>query len=110
MDINLHETRLMILCLFHWFEHVGAKPFLFVEVVLPTDNFKIQIGRGGFGPVYYGKLDNGQEVAIKVRDVKSSQGPSEFLNEVCEFHDVSMMLFIVELGCEDNMCNSFTHP
>jgi hypothetical protein len=49
-------------------------------------------------------------VAIKVRDVKSSQGPSEFLNEVGEFQDVSMRLFIVELGCEDNKCNSFTHP
>jgi hypothetical protein len=88
----------------------GAKPFSFVEVVLATDNFKIQIGKGGFGPVYYGKLENGQEVAIKVRDVKSSQGPSEFLNEVCEFQDVLMILFVVELGCEDNKCNSFTHP
>ncbi len=110
MDINLLEARLMTLCLFHWFDHVGAKPFLFVEVVLATDNFKIQIGKGGFGPVYYGKLENGQEVAIKVRDVKSSQGPSEFLNEVREFQDVLMMLFVVELGCEDNKCNSFTHP
>jgi hypothetical protein len=32
--------------------------------------------------VYYGKLEDGQEVAIKVLDVKSSQGPSEFFNEV----------------------------
>jgi hypothetical protein len=42
--------------------------------------------------VYYGKLEDGQEVAIKVLDVKSSQGPSEFFNEVStisrHFNDV----------------------
>jgi exosome complex RNA-binding protein Rrp4 len=30
--------------------------------------------KGGLGPVYYGKLENGKKVAIKVLDVKSSQG------------------------------------
>jgi hypothetical protein len=42
------------------------------------------IGKGGFGHVYYGKLEDGQEVAIKVLDVKSTQGPSKFFNEVCK--------------------------
>ncbi|KAH9530807.1 hypothetical protein CY35_19G003500 [Sphagnum magellanicum] len=60
----------------------GANPYSLAEVTIATDNFKIQIGKGGFGPVYYGKLEDGQEVAIKVLDVKSSQGPSEFFNEV----------------------------
>jgi hypothetical protein len=32
--------------------------------------------------MYYGKLEDGQEVAIKILDVKSSQGPSKFFNEV----------------------------
>ncbi|CAK9869263.1 unnamed protein product [Sphagnum jensenii] len=32
--------------------------------------------------MYYGKLEDGKEVAIKVLDVKSNQGPSEFFNEV----------------------------
>jgi hypothetical protein len=41
------------------------------------------IGKGGFGHVYYGKLEDGQDVAIKELDVKSTQGPSEFFNEVC---------------------------
>jgi hypothetical protein len=35
---------------------------------------------GLIGLVYYGKLEDGKEVAIKVLDVKSSQGPSEFIN------------------------------
>jgi hypothetical protein len=32
--------------------------------------------------VYYGTLEDGREVAVKLLDVKSSQGPSEFFNEV----------------------------
>jgi hypothetical protein len=32
--------------------------------------------------VYYGKLEDGREVAVKIFYVKSSQGPSEFFNEV----------------------------
>ncbi|KAH9530832.1 hypothetical protein CY35_19G004900 [Sphagnum magellanicum] len=60
----------------------GANPYSLAEVTIATDNFKIQIGKGGFGPVYYGKFEDGKEVAIKVLDVKSSQGPSEFFNEV----------------------------
>jgi hypothetical protein len=42
------------------------------------------IGKGGFGPVYYGKLEDGQDVAIKELDVKSTQGQFEFFNEVCK--------------------------
>ncbi|CAK9266655.1 unnamed protein product, partial [Sphagnum jensenii] len=60
----------------------GANPYSLAEVIIATNNFNIQIGKGGFGPVYYGKLEDGREVAIKVLDVKSSQGPSEFFNEV----------------------------
>ncbi|KAH8936941.1 hypothetical protein BDL97_17G112300 [Sphagnum fallax] len=60
----------------------GGNPYSLAEVVTATNNFKIQIGKGGFGPMYYGKLEDGQEVVIKILDVKSSQGPSEFFNEV----------------------------
>ncbi len=65
-------------------DHVGAKTYSLVEVVVATNNFKTMIGKGGFGPVYYGKLEDGEDVAIKELDVKSTQGPSEFFNEVCK--------------------------
>jgi len=91
MDIQLHVTRLMTSCLFQ-FDHVGANPYSLAEVAIATNNFKIQIGQGRFGTMYYGKLEDGQEVAIKVLDVKSSQGPFEFFNEVStisrHFNDV----------------------
>ncbi|KAH9530821.1 hypothetical protein CY35_19G004000 [Sphagnum magellanicum] len=62
--------------------HQGAKFYSLAEVTAASDNFKTMIGKGRFGHVYYGKLEDGQEVAIKVFDVKSTQGPSEFFNEV----------------------------
>ncbi|GFZ20963.1 leucine-rich repeat transmembrane protein kinase [Actinidia rufa] len=41
------------------------------------------LGRGGFGPVYQGKLEDGTSLAVKKLSVdKSQQGESEFLAEV----------------------------
>ena len=62
---------------------VGVQAYSYQEVVAATENFKKEIGKGGFGPVFYGKLNNRQEVAIKVLDIASRQGSAEFYNEVC---------------------------
>jgi hypothetical protein len=69
------------------------------------------IGKGGFGPVYYGKLEDGQDVAIKELDVKSTQGPSEFFNEVCKSSRLFFMFVIklVQLGCENKNFNPFNY-
>ncbi|TVU19895.1 hypothetical protein EJB05_36076, partial [Eragrostis curvula] len=49
-----------------------------------TDNFSEQnkLGQGGFGPVYKGKLQNGQEIAVKRLSTISKQGQAEMRNEV----------------------------
>ncbi|CAL5397490.1 unnamed protein product [Camellia sinensis] len=49
-----------------------------------TDNFSDsnKLGQGGFGPVYKGKLPNGQEIAVKRLSKNSGQGEVEFKNEV----------------------------
>ncbi|CAK9869304.1 unnamed protein product [Sphagnum jensenii] len=78
--------------------NVGTNPYSLDAVTTATNNFKIQIGKGGFGPVYYGKLEDGQEVAIKVLDVKSSQGPSEFFNEVDILSRVSHRNLVLLIG------------
>jgi hypothetical protein len=41
-----------------------------------------QLGKGGFGTVFLGKLEKGKEVAVKILDRSSQQGTPEFLNEV----------------------------
>ncbi|XP_030971955.1 receptor-like serine/threonine-protein kinase SD1-8 isoform X2 [Quercus lobata] len=53
-------------------------------VVAATDNFSSEnkIGEGGFGPVYKGKLAEGQEIAVKRLSKTSKQGTFEFKNEV----------------------------
>ena len=72
----------MVFSSFIELDFVGARPYSLSEIVAATQNFEKEIGRGGFGPVYYGKLHDGQEVAVKVLDVASRQGSMEFFNEV----------------------------
>ncbi|KAJ0538273.1 putative protein kinase RLK-Pelle-DLSV family [Helianthus annuus] len=54
------------------------------KIVKATDNFNInkKIGEGGFGPVYKGVLEDGQEVAVKRLSETSRQGIEEFKNEI----------------------------
>uniref|UniRef100_A0A0E0HGH4 Receptor-like serine/threonine-protein kinase n=1 Tax=Oryza nivara TaxID=4536 RepID=A0A0E0HGH4_ORYNI len=41
-----------------------------------------KLGEGGFGPVYKGTLEDGQEIAVKTLSKTSVQGLDEFRNEV----------------------------
>ncbi|GMN61965.1 hypothetical protein TIFTF001_031049 [Ficus carica] len=41
-----------------------------------------KLGEGGFGPVYRGTLDDGQEIAVKRLTLGSEQGVNEFKTEV----------------------------
>ncbi|KAI3734757.1 hypothetical protein L6452_14235 [Arctium lappa] len=49
-----------------------------------TNNFSInnKLGEGGFGPVYKGVLEEGQEIAVKRLSKSSRQGLDEFENEL----------------------------
>jgi predicted Ser/Thr protein kinase len=58
------------------------RKFTYKELKLMTANFKEEIGRGGFGSVFLGYLQNGSPVAVKMRSKTSSQGDKEFLAEV----------------------------
>ncbi|KAH8944918.1 hypothetical protein BDL97_12G012200 [Sphagnum fallax] len=67
-------------------EHPGganvAQEYSFAEVIAMTNNFKRTLGEGSFGTVFYGKLPDGQEVAVKRASRNSQQGAKEFYNEV----------------------------
>ncbi|KAL6655713.1 hypothetical protein ACP70R_006539 [Stipagrostis hirtigluma subsp. patula] len=56
--------------------------FTYKELEKFTNNFQQIIGKGGFGLVYYGRLPDSAEVAIKMRSESSSHGLDEFLAEV----------------------------
>ncbi|XP_015696312.1 probable LRR receptor-like serine/threonine-protein kinase At1g51810 [Oryza brachyantha] len=61
---------------------VENRRFTYKELEKITNNFVQFIGQGGFGLVYYGRLENGMEVAVKVRSESSSHGLDEFFAEV----------------------------
>lgn len=52
------------------------------EIEEATENFSKQIGKGSFGPVYYGRLRDGKEVAVKTMADSSSHGTKQFATEV----------------------------
>ncbi|VAH70487.1 unnamed protein product [Triticum turgidum subsp. durum] len=57
-------------------------PFRLCDLEEATKNFENRIGSGGFGIVYYGKLPDGREIAVKVPTNDSYQGKKQFTNEV----------------------------
>ncbi|GBG84615.1 hypothetical protein CBR_g38898 [Chara braunii] len=72
------------------------------EVKKHTNGFKEEIGRGGFGIVYKGKLPNGKYVAVKRLDALSKQGKREFLNEVNILHRLNHRNLVALMGwCHD---------
>uniref|UniRef100_A0A0E0LZM8 non-specific serine/threonine protein kinase n=1 Tax=Oryza punctata TaxID=4537 RepID=A0A0E0LZM8_ORYPU len=65
--------------------HDHEFPFVnFDDIVTATNNFSksFMIGQGGFGKVYKGIVQGGQEVAVKRLSRDSDQGIVEFRNEV----------------------------
>ncbi|KAF8023930.1 hypothetical protein BT93_F1204 [Corymbia citriodora subsp. variegata] len=70
-------------------------------LVSATNNFSDEnmIGAGGFGPVYKGKLQTGQLVAVKRLSKSSKQGLEEFKNEVLLIARLQHRNLVGLLGC-----------
>ncbi|XP_047334416.1 probable LRR receptor-like serine/threonine-protein kinase At1g67720 [Impatiens glandulifera] len=83
-----------------------AHCYTFSELEDATSNFERKIGSGGFGVVYYGKLRNGKEIAVKVLTSNSYQGKREFTNEVTLLSRIHHRNLVQFLGfCqEDDKC------
>lgn len=52
------------------------------ELEEATNNFSKKIGKGSFGSVYYGKMTDGKEVAVKIMAESSTHGNQQFITEV----------------------------
>ncbi|THG20529.1 hypothetical protein TEA_027986 [Camellia sinensis var. sinensis] len=75
--------------------------FDLATIVDSTNNFSIdnKIGQGGFGTVYKGMLEDGQEIAVKRLSENSRQGIKEFKNEVICIAKLQHRNLVKLLGC-----------
>ncbi|KAL3824099.1 hypothetical protein ACJIZ3_020128 [Penstemon smallii] len=64
--------------------HYGIPIFCYTELEEATNNFdpSKELGDGGFGTVYYGKLKDGREVAIKRLYEHNYKRVEQFMNEI----------------------------
>ncbi|KAL2495217.1 S-locus lectin protein kinase family protein [Forsythia ovata] len=70
-------------------------------IVSATDDFSQsnKLGEGGFGAVYKGRLDSGQEIAVKRLSKISGQGNEEFKNEITLIARLQHKNLVRLLGC-----------
>ncbi|KAJ0568887.1 putative protein kinase RLK-Pelle-DLSV family [Helianthus annuus] len=75
--------------------------FEFKQIIAVTDHFsyKNKLGEGGFGAVYKGMLDDGQQVAVKRLSGNSGQGIEEFKNEIMLISKLQHRNLVKLLGC-----------
>jgi len=60
----------------------SARAFTRDQIMAATQQFSESIGKGGFGYVFLGKLPEGNNIAVKVLSLFSTQGVDQFWNEV----------------------------
>ncbi|XP_027102214.1 G-type lectin S-receptor-like serine/threonine-protein kinase At1g61550 isoform X2 [Coffea arabica] len=70
-------------------------------IKIATNNFSEanKLGEGGFGAVYKGKLEDGQQIAVKRLSSHAGQGMEEFKNEVILVSKLQHRNLVRLLGC-----------
>ncbi|KAM0839172.1 hypothetical protein ACQ4PT_060491 [Festuca glaucescens] len=70
-------------------------------IAAATEGFSAdnKLGEGGYGPVYKGMLEDGQEIAVKTLSKASAQGPDEFKNEVMLIAKLQHRNLVRLIGC-----------
>ncbi|XAR48142.1 Non-specific serine/threonine protein kinase [Bertholletia excelsa] len=72
------------------------------EIEEATENFSRNIGKGSFGPVYYGKMKDGKEVAVKIMADPTSHGTKQFVTEVALLSRIHHRNLVPLIGyCEE---------
>ncbi|TQD79745.1 hypothetical protein C1H46_034718 [Malus baccata] len=73
----------------------------FNSILIATSNFSTtnKLGEGGFGAVYWGKLEEGKEIAVKRLSSCSGQGIEEFKNEMLLISKLQHKNLVRLMGC-----------
>ncbi|PQQ09862.1 G-type lectin S-receptor-like serine/threonine-protein kinase SD1-1 [Prunus yedoensis var. nudiflora] len=82
-------------------EDLEVPLFSLSTIATATNNFSFnkKLGEGGFGPVYKGRLVDGQEIAVKRLSQSSGQGSNEFKTEVRLIAKLQHRNLVRLLGC-----------
>nr|GMC56505.1 G-type lectin S-receptor-like serine/threonine-protein kinase SD2-5 [Ipomoea batatas] len=89
---------------------IGAfRRFRFSELKSATSDFQTRLGRGGFGSVFEGVLENGTKIAVKRLD-SMSQGLKEFLAEVNTIGNIHHFNLVKLIGyCREKSMRLLAH-
>ncbi|KAM7484129.1 hypothetical protein LguiA_000138 [Lonicera macranthoides] len=72
------------------------------EIEEATNSFSTKIGQGSFGPVYYGKMKDGKEIAVKMMADSSSHATKQFVTEVALLSRIHHRNLVPLIGyCEE---------
>ncbi|KAA8529689.1 hypothetical protein F0562_034211 [Nyssa sinensis] len=86
----------------HLMDEGGAYNIPLFDIEEATNNFSKKIGKGSFGPVYYGKMKDGKEVAVKIMADSSSHGTQQFVTEVALLSRIHHRNLVPLIGyCEE---------
>ncbi|KAJ3704093.1 hypothetical protein LUZ61_007798 [Rhynchospora tenuis] len=79
--------------------------FTYRDLEQITDTFKQEIGRGGFGIVYIGRLVDGTQVAVKMQHRRSTQEVNNFIVEAQLLTKIHHRNLVSLIGyCNDENC------
>jgi serine/threonine protein kinase len=72
----------------HYYSSLVPTRYSYAQIRDYTNNLADQLGKGGFGTVYKGKLLGGPPIAIKILD-ESKHSEQQFIAEVASGEDLS---------------------
>ncbi|XBI19822.1 hypothetical protein VPH35_061253 [Triticum aestivum] len=85
--------------------HIDIRRFTYAELKHITNDFQSIVGKGGFGTVYHGTLENDDEVAVKVLMETSIAESTDFLPEVQTLSKVHHKNLVTLQGyCQNKKC------
>ncbi|KAI3780267.1 hypothetical protein L2E82_10240 [Cichorium intybus] len=76
---------------------LSTKRYTYAEVKKITSSFQVNLGQGGFGTVFKGKLSDGRLIAVKLLNSSKASG-QEFINEVPSIGRTSHVNIVSLLG------------
>ncbi|XP_017247400.1 LEAF RUST 10 DISEASE-RESISTANCE LOCUS RECEPTOR-LIKE PROTEIN KINASE-like 1.1 isoform X2 [Daucus carota subsp. sativus] len=86
--------------------YMGVRTFSYNELEKATNNFDAsnELGDGGFGTVYKGKLQDGREVAVKRLYENSMKRVEQFMNEIVILTQLRHPNLVVLYGSTSQEC------